>query len=110
MGVSVRSAFTSLSALHRCVASMRRAAGAFTICRFTELPTNLFAERLWIPIRTVAFNDPLEAAADAILHETVTTGQGVPGVVAMVTDRAGNIYEGAVGKPPEGRVRTDRQP
>jgi methyl acetate hydrolase len=39
-----------------------------------------------------------KAAADAILHETVTTGQGVPGVVAMVTDRTGNIYEGAVGK------------
>ncbi|MDA9399594.1 serine hydrolase domain-containing protein [Bradyrhizobium sp. CCBAU 45389] len=39
-----------------------------------------------------------KASADAILHETVTTGQGVPGVVAMVTDRTGNIYEGALGK------------
>ncbi|MGY4286590.1 methyl acetate hydrolase [Bradyrhizobium sp. LM2.7] len=39
-----------------------------------------------------------KATADAILHETVATGQGVPGVVAMVTDRTGNIYEGAVGK------------
>ena len=39
-----------------------------------------------------------KATADAILNETVTTGQGIPGVVAMVTDRTGNIYEGAVGK------------
>lgn len=39
-----------------------------------------------------------KAAADAILNETVTTGQGVPGVVAMVTNRNGNIYEGAAGK------------
>jgi methyl acetate hydrolase len=38
------------------------------------------------------------AAADAVLNETVTTGQGVPGVVAMVTDRKGNIYEGPAGK------------
>ncbi|WGS17498.1 MULTISPECIES: serine hydrolase domain-containing protein [unclassified Bradyrhizobium] len=36
--------------------------------------------------------------ADAILNETVTKGPGVPGVVAMVTDRNGNIYEGAAGK------------
>jgi methyl acetate hydrolase len=36
--------------------------------------------------------------ADAVLNETVTMGQGVPGVVAMVTDRNGNIYEGAAGK------------
>ncbi|MDN5000939.1 serine hydrolase domain-containing protein [Bradyrhizobium sp. GCM10027634] len=41
--------------------------------------------------------------ADAILNETVTSGPGVPGVVAMVTDRNGNIYEGAAGKR-----RTDR--
>lgn len=36
--------------------------------------------------------------ADAILNETVAKGPGVPGVVAMVTDRNGNIYEGAAGK------------
>ncbi|RZM99338.1 1,4-butanediol diacrylate esterase [Bradyrhizobium genosp. SA-3] len=36
--------------------------------------------------------------ADAILNETVANGKGVPGVVAMVTDRNGNIYEGAAGK------------
>jgi len=39
-----------------------------------------------------------KAAADAILNETVAAGEGVPGVVAMVTDRNGNIYEGAAGK------------
>jgi methyl acetate hydrolase len=42
-------------------------------------------------------------AADAILNETITTGGGVPGVVAMVTSRNGNIYEGAAGK-----LRIDR--
>jgi hypothetical protein len=47
--------------MHRCIASMRRAAGAFTICRFAELPTNLFVERLWTPIRAIAPNDPLGA-------------------------------------------------
>lgn len=36
--------------------------------------------------------------AAAILNETVTNGPGIPGVVAMVTDRNGNIYEGAAGK------------
>lgn len=36
--------------------------------------------------------------ADAILNETVAKGPGVPGIVAMVTDRNGNIYEGAAGK------------
>lgn len=36
--------------------------------------------------------------ADAILNETVAKGPGVPGVVAIVTDRNGNIYEGAAGK------------
>lgn len=41
--------------------------------------------------------------ADAILNETVTNGKGVPGVVAMVTDRNGNIYEGAAGKRRTGR-------
>ena len=36
--------------------------------------------------------------ADAILENTVSTPPGVPGVVAMATDRSGNIYEGAAGK------------
>ncbi len=39
-----------------------------------------------------------KAAADAVLNETVTKGDGVPGVVAMLSDRDGNIYEGAAGK------------
>lgn len=36
--------------------------------------------------------------ADDILANTVAADPGVPGVVAMVTDRERNIYEGAVGK------------
>ncbi|WP_407167950.1 serine hydrolase domain-containing protein [Bradyrhizobium sp. ORS 111] len=38
------------------------------------------------------------AAADAILDGVVTSDPRVPGVVAMVTDRHRNIYEGAAGK------------
>ena len=37
----------------------------------------------------------LRSACDAILQRIAT---GVPGVVAMITDRSGNIYEGAAGK------------
>ena len=37
----------------------------------------------------------LRSACDAILQKTAA---GVPGVVAMITDRSGNIYEGAAGK------------
>jgi methyl acetate hydrolase len=43
----------------------------------------------------------LNEAADAVLRKAVSpdTGpEGVPGVVAMATDREGNIYEGAGGK------------
>src|SRR3954462_323677 len=40
----------------------------------------------------------LKNAADAILNGTVTGSPRVPGVVAMATDRCGNIYEGAAGK------------
>jgi methyl acetate hydrolase len=40
----------------------------------------------------------LKNAADAILHRVVTEIPRVPGVVAMATDRRGNIYEGAAGK------------
>jgi methyl acetate hydrolase len=40
----------------------------------------------------------LKNAADAILNRTVTSSPRVPGVVAMATDRSGNIYEGAAGK------------
>jgi methyl acetate hydrolase len=38
-----------------------------------------------------------EAAADRILAEVVSGDPGVPGVVAMATDREANIYEGAAG-------------
>ncbi len=38
------------------------------------------------------------AAADAVLNEVVTSTPRVPGVVAMVTDRTRNIYEGAAGQ------------
>jgi methyl acetate hydrolase len=38
------------------------------------------------------------AAADAVLNGVVTSTPRVPGVVAMVTDRHSNIYEGAAGK------------
>src|SRR5215471_18879850 len=38
------------------------------------------------------------ATADAILNGVVTSSPRVPGVVAMVTDRHRNIYEGAAGK------------
>ncbi len=37
-------------------------------------------------------------AADAVLQGTVTRANGVPGVIAMATNRSGNIYEGAFGK------------
>lgn len=39
----------------------------------------------------------LKSAADAILNRVVTSNPRVPGVVAMVTDRKSNIYEGAAG-------------
>jgi methyl acetate hydrolase len=37
-------------------------------------------------------------AADAILHRTVGSAGGAPGVVAMATDRKANFYEGAAGR------------
>jgi methyl acetate hydrolase len=39
----------------------------------------------------------LTAALDAVLRQTVQGNPNVPGVVAMATDRQGNIYEGAAG-------------
>ena len=38
------------------------------------------------------------AAADTVLDAAVTSTPRVPGVVAMVTNRHRNIYEGAAGK------------
>ncbi len=40
----------------------------------------------------------LKSAADAILKAVVNSADGVPGVVAIATDRRGNIYDGAAGK------------
>ncbi|MDP9899191.1 serine hydrolase domain-containing protein [Variovorax ginsengisoli] len=39
----------------------------------------------------------LKTMADGILQRTVNAAGGAPGVVAMATDRKGNIYEGAAG-------------
>lgn len=43
-------------------------------------------------------NDKLKHAADAVLANTVGAAGGAPGVVAMVTDRNANVYEGAAGR------------
>ncbi len=40
----------------------------------------------------------ITANADAILQGVVSASPRVPGVVAMATDRRGNIFEGAAGK------------
>ena len=47
-------------------------------------------------------NEALKTRLDAILSKAATGSPHVPGVVAMVTDRKGNIYEGAAGKRREG--------
>ena len=39
----------------------------------------------------------LQSAADAVLKTAVSSTPGVPGVVAVATNRTGNIYEGAAG-------------
>ncbi|MGH7706466.1 MAG: serine hydrolase domain-containing protein [Vulcanimicrobiaceae bacterium] len=43
-------------------------------------------------------NSGLKAAADEILRGSVERENGVPGVIAMATDRTHNVYEGAAGK------------
>ena len=43
-------------------------------------------------------NDKLKQAADTVLANTVGCAGGAPGVVAMVTDRQANVYEGAAGR------------
>jgi methyl acetate hydrolase len=40
----------------------------------------------------------MNSAADSVLHRVVSETPRVPGVVAIATDRSGNIYEGAAGK------------
>ncbi len=40
----------------------------------------------------------LKAAIDGILHRVTTGTPRVPGVSAIITDRTGNLYEGAAGE------------
>ena len=42
--------------------------------------------------------EDFKRVADAILHRSVNVAGGVPGVVAMATDRRANFYEGAAGR------------
>jgi methyl acetate hydrolase len=42
--------------------------------------------------------DALQSSIDAILRKVTSGSPSVPGVVAIATDRNGNIYEGAAGK------------
>ena len=42
--------------------------------------------------------DAMQSSIDAILQKVTTGSPNVPGVVAVATDRNGNIYEGAAGK------------
>jgi len=48
-------------------------------------------------VRTT-INTDLKSSADAILQRAISAQQRVPGVVAMVTDRNGSIYEAAAGQ------------
>ncbi|HSN32778.1 MAG TPA: serine hydrolase domain-containing protein [Ideonella sp.] len=43
-------------------------------------------------------NSKFKTAADTVLDYTVNRFGGAPGVVAMVTDRKANVYEGAAGR------------
>jgi methyl acetate hydrolase len=43
-------------------------------------------------------NSELKLAMDAHLSKTVATSPGLPGVVAMITDRSGDIYQGCAGR------------
>ncbi len=47
-------------------------------------------------------NENLKSAADQILQRVTTGSPSVPGVVAIATDRSGDIYEGAAGKRMQG--------
>jgi methyl acetate hydrolase len=50
----------------------------------------------------MAMNENLKPAADQILQRVTAGSPSVPGVVAIATDRNGNIYEGAAGKRMQG--------
>jgi len=43
-------------------------------------------------------SEGLRSACDGILQRVATDKDRVPGVVAMITDRSANIYEGATGE------------
>ncbi|WP_369293719.1 serine hydrolase, partial [Klebsiella pneumoniae] len=43
-------------------------------------------------------NAEFTATADAVLQQALSADAPIPGVVAMVTDRTGNVYERAAGK------------
>jgi hypothetical protein len=45
-----------------------------------------------------AMSSQMKAECDGILRRVSTVKDRVPGVVAMITDRSANIYEGAVGE------------
>ncbi len=47
--------------------------------------------------------EAVREVADRVLHGAVEQENGVPGVVAMATDREGNFYEGAAGKREVGK-------
>ena len=49
----------------------------------------------------------IKTAADAVLNKAVSSTPGVPGVVAVATDRNANIYEGAFGVRQAGAQRRD---
>src|SRR4051794_25511069 len=66
--------------------------------RHTAQPTPSVLCSLAQAMRRQTMANELKNAADAILNGTVTGSPRVPGVVAMATDRRGNIYEGAAGK------------
>lgn len=44
------------------------------------------------------FKDRLHNDLDKALESAVNVAGGIPGVVAMLTDKQANIYEGALGK------------
>ena len=46
----------------------------------------------------------LQQTVDHVLSRVISNSPRVPGVVAMITDRNGNIYEGAAGKRMLGQV------
>lgn len=43
-------------------------------------------------------SEDLKASLDAVLNEATRSNPGVPGVAAVITDRHGNLYEGAAGE------------